>query len=36
MANPGLRPITLLREMRRRHADFSDDLRRTLERRVRL
>jgi hypothetical protein len=35
MANPGLRPITL-REMQRRHADFSDDLRRTLERRVRL
>jgi hypothetical protein len=36
MANPGLRPITVLREMQRRHADFSDDLRRTLERRIRL
>src|SRR6516162_11131611 len=35
-ANPGLRPITVLREMQRRHAEFSDDLRRTLERRVRL
>jgi hypothetical protein len=36
MAGPGLRPITVLREMQRRHADFSDDLRRTLERRIRL
>ena len=36
MANPGLRPITVLREMQRRHVDFSDDLRRTLERRIRL
>ena len=35
-AIPGLRPITVLREMQRRHAGFSDDLRRTLERRVRL
>jgi len=33
---PGLRPITVLREMQRRHAGFSDDLRRTLERRIRL
>jgi hypothetical protein len=35
-ATPGLRPITVLREMQRRHAGFSDDLRRTLERRIRL
>ena len=35
-AIPGLRPITVLREMQRRHAGFSNDLRRTLERRVRL
>lgn len=35
-ATPGLRPITMLREMQRRHAGFSDDLRRTLERRIRL
>jgi len=35
-ATPGLRPITVLREMQRRHATFSDDLRRTLERRIRL
>jgi hypothetical protein len=35
-ATPGLRPITVLREMQRRHAAFSDDLRRTLERRIRL
>ena len=35
-ASPGLRPITVLREMQRRHAGFSDDLRRTLERRIRL
>ena len=36
MATPGLRPITVLREMQRRHAEFSDDLRRTLERRIHL
>ena len=36
LASPGLRPITVLREMQRRHAGFSDDLRRTLERRIRL
>ncbi len=36
MADPGLRPITILREMQRRHAAFLDDLRRTLERRIRL
>ena len=35
-ANPGLRPITVLRETQRRYAGFSDDLRRTLERRIRL
>lgn len=35
-AMPGLRPITVLREMQRRHSAFSDDLRRTLERRIRL
>jgi hypothetical protein len=35
-ATPGLRPISVLREMQRRHAGFSDDLRRTLERRIRL
>jgi hypothetical protein len=35
-AIPGLRPITVLRELQRRHAGFSNDLRRTLERRVRL
>jgi hypothetical protein len=34
-ASPGLRPITLLLEMQRRHAGFSDNLRRTLERRIR-
>ena len=34
-ASPGLRPITLLLEMQRRHAGFPDNLRRTLERRVR-
>jgi hypothetical protein len=32
----GLRPITVLLEMQRRHADFPDNLRRTLERRIRL
>ncbi|HEY3643373.1 MAG TPA: IS21 family transposase [Xanthobacteraceae bacterium] len=36
LATPGLRPISVLREMQRRHAGFSDDLRRTLERRIRL
>jgi hypothetical protein len=35
-ASPGLRPITVLLEMQRRHADFADNLRRTLERRIRL
>jgi hypothetical protein len=35
MANPGLRETTVLRETQRRHADFSDNLRRTLERRIR-
>jgi hypothetical protein len=35
-ASPGLRPITVLLEMQRRHADFTDNLRRTLERRIRL
>lgn len=35
-ANPGLRPITVLREMQRRHTAFSEDVRRTLERRIRL
>jgi Mu transposase-like protein len=33
---PGLRPITVLGELQRRHAAFSADLRRTLERRIRL
>jgi hypothetical protein len=36
-AAPGLRPITILREMqRRRPGEFRDNLRRTLERRIRL
>jgi hypothetical protein len=35
-ATPGLRPITVLGEMQRRHLAFSADLRRTLERRIRL
>ena len=35
-AKPGLRPVTVLREMQRRHAEFSGDMRRTLERRIRL
>lgn len=35
-ATPGLRPITLLGEMQRRHPKFSANLRRTLERRIRL
>ena len=34
-ASPGLRPITILAEMQRRHAGFSGEVRRTLERRVR-
>lgn len=33
---PGLRPVTVLGEMRRRHPEFPDNLRRTLERRIRL
>jgi hypothetical protein len=35
-ATPGLRPVTVLGEMQRRHREFSDNLRRTLERRMRL
>ena len=35
-ASPGLRPISVLLEMQRRHVDFPDNLRRTLERRMRL
>jgi hypothetical protein len=35
-AAPELRPITVLREMQRRHSRFPDNLRRTLERRIRL
>lgn len=35
-ATPGLRPITVLGEMQRRHSTFSVELRRTLERRIRL
>src|ERR1700744_3017278 len=35
-AAPGLRPVTVLGEMQRRHAAFSADLRRTLERCIRL
>ena len=35
-ASAGLRAITVLLEMQRRHADFPDNLRRTLERRIRL
>jgi hypothetical protein len=34
-AAPGLRPVTILTELRRRHADFPAGVRRTLERRVR-
>lgn len=34
-AMPGLRPVTLFEEMRRRHPSLSDGVRRTLERRVR-
>ena len=35
-AMPALRPVTVLHEMQRRHPEFSDDLRRTLERRMRV
>jgi hypothetical protein len=36
-AAPGLRPITIFGEMQRRHpGEFSDNVRRTLERRIRL
>jgi hypothetical protein len=35
-ATPGLRPITIFDEMRRRHAGSSESWRRTLERRIRL
>ena len=35
-AAPGLRPVTILGEMQRRHPEFPADARRTLERRVRL
>src|SRR5215472_288014 len=35
-ATPGLRPITVLGEMQRRHPGLVDHLRRTLERRIRL
>ena len=35
-AAPELRPVTVLGEMRRRHADFPHTVRRTLERRIRL
>jgi hypothetical protein len=35
-AAPGLRPITVLREMQHRHPGFSNNWRRTLERRIRL
>jgi hypothetical protein len=35
-ASPGLRPITVMIEMQRRHVAFSGNLRRTLERRIRL
>jgi hypothetical protein len=34
-AMPGLRPITLFDEMRRRHPELSEGVRRTLERRIR-
>jgi len=34
-ASPGLRPIIVLLEMQRRHVGFPDNLRRTLERRIR-
>jgi hypothetical protein len=35
-AAPGLRPVTVLREMQRRHPGFSAKARRTLERRIRV
>jgi hypothetical protein len=35
-AAPGLRPVTIFGELQRRHADFTDKVRRTLERRVRV
>ncbi len=35
-AEPGLRPVAILGEMQRRHPGFPADVRRTLERRVRL
>ncbi len=35
-ATPGLRPVTILGEMQRRDAPFSADLRRALERRIRM
>jgi hypothetical protein len=34
-AAPGLRPITVLGELRRRHPEFTESIRRTLERRIR-
>jgi hypothetical protein len=34
-AAPGLRPVTILGELRRRHPEFTDKVRRTLERRIR-
>ncbi len=34
-ASPGLRPVALFEEMRRRHPDLSPGVRRTLERRIR-
>jgi hypothetical protein len=34
-AAPGLRPVTILGELLRRHPDFTDSVRRTLERRIR-
>lgn len=34
-AAPGLRPIAVYEELRRRHPDLSDGIRRTLERRIR-
>lgn len=34
-ASPGLRPIAIYAEMRRRHPDLPEGIRRTLERRIR-
>ena len=34
-ASPGLRPVTILGELLRRHPEFADRVRRTLERRIR-